>query len=231
MSDHQLLDGGDFLSRLESADDILDGVLNMITKLALQALPDAGDVSLTLLRGDGPYTGASTGTLASQCDECQYELGHGPCPEAIATAATVSVPDLSREQRWPGYARHALVAGARSSLSIALSDHAPAVGALNVYARKRDAFDDNAIVLAQTFAAYAAVALANVRLYNTQVAVAQQMQAMMNSRVVIEQAKGVIMGKRGCNADDAFAALVEMSRATNRRLGDVAAALVGGANE
>jgi GAF domain-containing protein len=71
----------------------------------------------------------------------------------------VSVPDLSRERRWPRYTPAALDAGVRSSLSIGLPIHDTVTGALNMYSTELGAFDDEAVVLAQTFSGYAAVAL------------------------------------------------------------------------
>jgi len=83
----------------------------------------------------------------------------------------------------------------------------------------------------QTFAGYAAVALANAHLYDTTANLAQQMQAAMDSRAVIEQAKGIIMGDRRCTADEAFAILTRLSQDSNRKLRDIAAALVDRAAE
>jgi hypothetical protein len=94
-----------------------------------------------------------------------------------------------------------------------------------------DTFDEDATVVAQTFAGYAAVALANAHLYNTTVTLARQMQAAMEGRAVIEQAKGIIMGARYCGADEAFRVLVTISQNTNSKLRDVAAALVARAEK
>jgi AmiR/NasT family two-component response regulator len=99
-------------------------------------------------------------------------------------------------------------------------------GALNVYARTPGAFDDEAIVVGQTFAGYAAVALANADLYHTTQTLTQQLQAAMASRAVIEQAKGIIMGEQRCTPDAAFRILSKVSQDSNRKVRDVAAALV-----
>jgi AmiR/NasT family two-component response regulator len=107
--------------------------------------------------------------------------------------------------------------------------HEAVTGALNVYATKPDAFDDDAIMIAQTFAGYAAVALANAHLYDTQATLAQHMQAAMEHRAVIEQAKGIIMAERRCTPDEAFQILTKLSQDTNRKLRDVATALVANA--
>jgi transcriptional regulator with GAF, ATPase, and Fis domain len=136
---------------------------------------------------------------------------------------------MSAEQRWPQWAARAHQAGASSSLSIGLPIHDKVTGALNIYAIKPDAFDTDAVILGQTFAGYAAVALSNAHLYDAQATLAQQMQAAMQSRAVIEQAKGIIMGSRRCTADEAFSILTRISQDTNRKLRDVAAGLVASA--
>jgi GAF domain-containing protein len=136
------------------------------------------------------------------------------------------VPDLTREPRWPRYVPAALEAGVRSSLSVGLPIHESVTGALNMYAGKPDAFDDDARVIAQTFAGYAAVALANAHLYDATATLAQQMQTAMESRAVIEQAKGIVMAERHCTPDEAFALLSQISQDSNRKLREVASALV-----
>jgi GAF domain-containing protein len=218
------------LGRIKLSETNLDQVLFRVAELAKRTLPGASEVSVTLIRGDNAYTAAFTGALAVHLDEWQYELGHGPCLDASSAAATLSVTDASDEVRWPDWAARAVEAGVHSSLSIGLPVQEKVTGALNVYSVDPKAFDDDAITLAQTFAGYAAVALANAHLYDTTATLAQQMQAAMESRAVIEQAKGIIMGQRRCTADEAFALLSKVSQDSNRKLRDVAAALVAEAH-
>ena len=110
---------------------------------------------------------------------------------------------------------------AHSALSIGLPAHEPVTGALNVYATTPDAFDHDAIVLGQAFAAYVAVILANIRLYDAQADLARHLRTAMESRAVIEQAKGIIMSGRHCTADEAFAnphqGLADREPQTSRR--------------
>ncbi len=214
------------LGRIKLADVDIDAVLDKIANLARRTIPGASEVSVTLVEGDDAHTAAFTGELAVKADESQYERGHGPCLDASAATATLSVPDMRTEERWPDWAGSAKEAGALSSLSIGLPVQERVTGALNIYATEPHAFDDDAISLAQTFAGYAAVALANVHLYETQATLAAHMQKAMESRAVIEQAKGIIMGDRRCTAAEAFAILSKLSQDTNRRLRDVANALV-----
>ena len=214
------------LGRIRLHDTDLEGVLDTIARLAKRTIHGADDVSVTLIRDNKAQTAASTGDLALRSDKDQYASGHGPCLDAATAAATLSVPDMAGETRWPQWTPQALHNGVRSSLSIGLPVQEAVTGALNIYATEPGAFDDDAVTLAQSFAGYAAVALANAHLYDTTATLARQMQAAMESRAVIEQAKGIIMGDRGCTADQAFEVLTRLSQQTNRKLRDVAATLV-----
>ena len=219
------------LGRIKLVDTDLQAVLQTVADLAKRTIPGTSDVSVTLVRNRTANTAAFTGDLALQLDESQYEAGYGPCLDASAAAATVSVADMAAETRWPRWTKLAMDQGVGSSLSIGLPVHEVVTGAINLYASEADAFDEDAVVLARTFAGYAAVALANAHLYDATATLAQQLQAAMDNRAVIEQAKGIIMGDRHCRADEAFAILAKLSQDTNRRLRDIAAMLVQQASE
>jgi GAF domain-containing protein len=214
------------LGRIKLGETDLPGVLTRVSGLARRTIPGAEEVSVTFLGQEGAHTAAFTGPLALHLDELQYEYGHGPCLAAARDAAVVTVSDMSTEVRWPDWTVRAVQAGALSSLSIGLPIQESVTGALNIYGVKPNAFDDDAATLAQTFAGYAAVALANAHLYDTTATLAAQMQSAMESRAVIEQAKGIIMGERRCTADEAFAILAKISQDSNRKLRDVAAQIV-----
>ncbi|WP_328381438.1 GAF and ANTAR domain-containing protein [Micromonospora zamorensis] len=212
------------LGQIKFGETDLSGVLSQVSELARRTIPGTEEVSVTLLKQEGAHTAAFSGEMALRLDELQYEYEQGPCLEAAKEAAVVSVPDMSEEVRWPQWAAQAVQGGALSSLSIGFPIQETVLGALNIYGVKPGAFDDDAVTLAQTFAGYAAVALAH--LYDTTATLAAQMQSAMQSRAVIEQAKGIIMGERRCTPDEAFAILAKVSQDSNRKLRDVAAALV-----
>jgi GAF domain-containing protein len=217
------------LGRIKLDETDIDGVLSRIADLAKRTIAGVDEASVTLIRGGNTHTAAFTGDLALTLDEWQYAERGGPCLEAATSGRTVAVNDFADDSRWPGYRPRAIEAGVRSSLSVGLPVHEHVTGALNLYATKPNAFDDEATLLAQTFSGYAAVALANAHLYEATTTLAQHLQAAMENRAVIEQAKGIIMAERRCTADEAFAVLSQLSQDTNRKLRDVAAALVANA--
>jgi GAF domain-containing protein len=214
------------LGRIKFNETDLDAVVARVAHLAGRTVPGVGEVSLTLVRDGRAYTAATTGDMALQLDEWQYAAGDGPCLRAAADETTVSITDLSADTRWPDWARRAEAAGAGSSLSVGLPILDDVAGSLNLYGGTRRAFDTDAVEIAQTFAGYAAIALANAHLYETTTNLARHMQSAMESRAVIEQAKGIIMGERRCTPDQAFKILTEVSQSSNRKLRHVATALV-----
>ena len=214
------------LATITLADHSLDQVMVKVAQLTKSTLGVDGEVSVTLVQRGRPSTIASTGALAVDLDERQYERGYGPCLDCIAGGEPLIVEDMPTEQRWPDWAQAASRVGAGSSMSIPVPLQREVTAALNVYSTGTNSFDEAAVEVASTFAAYAGVALANMHLYEAQGQVAEQLQQAMQSRAVIEQAKGILMGQRRCGSQEAFDLLVRLSQQSNRKLRDVAEALV-----
>jgi GAF domain-containing protein len=202
------------LGRMQLGDNDLQAVLGRVAELARQALPGMAGASVTLVESDRAFTAAFAGQLALDLDEVAQSAG------------TVIVPDMAAETRWPAFARQALAAGVHSSLSVALPLQEAVLGALNIYATRPATFDQDAIELARTFAGYAAVAIANARLYQSTATLAEDMRRAMETRAVIEQAKGILIAQQHCTPEQAFELLTRLSQTTHRKLRDCAADLV-----
>jgi GAF domain-containing protein len=213
------------LSGMVLSDHSYEAVLGRATLIAQRAIPGAAEVSVTM-ENDRPVTVASSGPLANEVDESQYDAGYGPCLDALRLGVTIVVEDQATESRWPEYSPRAAAAGVRSSLSVPLPVDGHAIGAFNCYALQSHAFDEVAIKTAEDLAVYAGIVLNNADLYFTASSRAEQMAEAMKSRAVIEQAKGILIGSRRCDADDAFGILVRLSQETHRKLFDVAQAMV-----
>ena len=186
----------------------------------------AQDVSVTLIEKDAPRTAASSGDLATTADEAQYAAGQGPCLDAAREGAPVLVTDMANDERWPGYVDAALAAGVRGSVSVPLEVDTNVVGALNIYASTPRAFDQDIVDVAFDLAHYAGIVVSATDEFNRAVTLAEQMQRAMQSRAVIEQAKGILMAQRRCSPDEAFEVLVRLSQETHRKLREIAETLV-----
>ncbi|MGY1773857.1 ANTAR domain-containing protein [Blastococcus sp. SYSU D00813] len=215
------------LSRVVLADRDLGDVLEEITSIASRGIPGAESTSTTLIRDGKAYTAAYDGEMSLAADELQYERGYGPCMDAGQGGVVLRIDDMRTEQRWPDYTARVLEVGVRSSLSVPLPYQGGVIGALNVYSSRPGAFSSPESVTAGTdVAEVVAVAIANAEAHHQLGEQARHLRIAMESRAVIEQAKGVLMAQQGVDTDQAFEILRAASQRANRKLRDVAAGVV-----
>ena len=203
-------------------------MLHRVAALAQATVPGADEVSVTLLDGPKASTVAFTGDLAFQLDERQYEDGCGPCTDAARQGGTIRMFDLERETRYPGFVATARRAGVTGTLSVGMPLPSRVVGALNMYGRGdgRPVLDDRSVPVAEAYARHAAVTLANAGLVHSTRRLAEQLRVALDSRAVIEQAKGVIVARTGGAPEKAFDELVQRSRREGRKLALIAADVI-----
>ncbi|MBB3086351.1 GAF and ANTAR domain-containing protein [Geodermatophilus sabuli] len=215
------------LSQVVLADRTLADVLAEVTTLAARSIPGAESTSITLIRDDKAFTAAHHGEMALAADEMQYEQGYGPCMDAGRGGVVLRVDDMETEQRWPDYTARVQGIGVRSSLSIPLPYQGNAIGALNNYSSEPAAFaTPESLAVALEVAEAVAVAVANADAHDRLGEQAMNMRRAMESRAVIEQAKGVLMAQRHIDAEQAFDVLREASQRYNRKLRDIATGIV-----
>lgn len=222
-----------YLSTLEELTGLLieeaslDELLTQVLELTSRAVTTSAAVSVTIADERGRYrTAARSSEDAALVDALQYELADGPCVEALETGEERHVDDFAEDARWPTVAERAVELGFRSVVAVPLSVNGVVIGALNVFGAKPDGFVEADRELIRRIAAPAASTLANARAFLRVSRLADQLQEALASRVVIEQAKGVLMAREGCDADAAFALLRKASQDANLRLRDVARTLV-----
>jgi GAF domain-containing protein len=142
------------------------------------------------------------------------------------------IDDVRTEQRWPDYVAHAQETGVRSSLSVPLPYQGSSIGALNIYSTKPAAFATPAALgAAMETAEVVAIAVANADALWQVSEQARNMRLAMESRAVIEQAKGVLMAQRHVTAEQAFEILREASQRYNRKLRDISRGIVESTRE
>lgn len=200
----------------------LIATLDQVVHLTRRVVPEATEVSVTLVEGDRARTAAFTGSIAVLLDERQYETGFGPCLSAAISGQTIRTNEDDTDTPYPEFLRAAQRAGIRHTLSVALPVPGRVVGALNLYSAGTEVFSEHAEHTVGTLAGYAAVFIANAALYADAVDLAHQLQIAMASRAVIEQAKGVVMAQKGGSPDEAFTALARLSQTRNVKLRDLA---------
>ena len=197
-------------------------LLQAVTDLATLVLPGATDASVSLLVDGKPSTAVFTGQLALDLDERQYERGYGPCLNAAITGELTEITDTETETRWADYVRLAAVRGCRSHLSVPLPVGDRVTAALNLYAREPNGFDEQSRAIALRFAPYASVALASMYAYQDARTMADNLETALQSRAVIDQAKGILMERYKLTADQAFQMLAQASMKGNTKLRTIA---------
>jgi GAF domain-containing protein len=200
--------------------------LRRVAELAKQSLGGVEDVSLTMIEDGRPRTVVFTGPLAVDLDERQYELGFGPCVDAARTGQTIIIDHNRDDAPYREWARIARRAGVRHTVSVGLPLAQRSIGGLNIYKTTEDPVPPGFLEHAEMFARYAAVTVVNVTSYAGAADEAAGLRLAMQSRAVIEQAKGILMARDRCTPDEAFDVLVRLSQHRNIKLRDLARIIV-----
>src|ERR1700678_2527819 len=225
--------GIDDLAGLVADSRGLPEMLAEVSTFAVHAIPGADGAGVTLLRVDRldnmVEALAASASFVAEIDEIQYvTLKEGPCITAALQGRTVRSGSLGGEKMWPRFGPRVGRMGVHSALSLPLLLPDQVVGAINVYAHDKDIFDEHAAELGELFAKPAAVSVHNAQILAQAMALAVQLQTALalSTRPVIDQAIGLLRGRSGRSAEDAFAQLRAISQSEHRKLADVAQHLV-----
>jgi transcriptional regulator with GAF, ATPase, and Fis domain len=208
-------------ARALQAETSTQRTLERCVALATSLIEGCDYAGISFVRRKAPIeTPAATDPLVLRGDELQYSLQEGPCLDAIWEHETVHSPNLATEQRWPHWAPKVVEElGVASMLSFQLYTSQDTLGALNMYSKRVDAFDEDDFNAGMVLAAQGAVALAESQ------ATEQWQNAALN-RTIIGQAEGILMERLALTADQAFAVLRRVSQQNNAKLYQVAGELV-----
>jgi GAF domain-containing protein len=218
---------------VEAADTLTDDFdlhdfLHMLT-VRTADLVGAAAVGMLLADGDDELQFmAASQDNAKWLELFQLQTHEGPCLEAFRTGHPVVNADLpAAGGRWPLFAPRAVAAGFRSVHAFPLRVRHKVIGALNVFgAAVGTGFDDADVPVVQALADVAAIGLLQQRALLREQTLTDQLQHALRSRVIIEQAKGVIIRAYGVSPDDAFALIRTYSRRSNTRIADLADIIV-----
>lgn len=198
--------------------------------LCQDAFPVPVKVSITVGDPLTPDVLASDSSQAQVVDGAQLMAGEGPCVDAWRSLEVVSTRDMRADTRWPRLARHLGDVELRSAVAAALVAGDQVIGVLNVYAVHDELDGDVAREAAELVAATTATVIQEVQMRADLQKLAEQLQTALESRAVIDQAKGIVMARHACDADEAFRVLVKVSSNSNVKLRAVAADLVAEAS-
>jgi GAF domain-containing protein len=188
---------------------------------------DAAGLLLTDQRGSLQLVSASN-EQAQVVELFQLQADQGPCLDCFRTGVQVRVDDLATEDRWPRFTSRARENGFGSVHALPMRLRGEVVGALNLFHRQRHVMDDADLGVGQALADVATIAILTDRSSRQRELLTEQLQAALTSRVIIEQAKGVLAERGGIGLDRAFALMRSYARGHQTRLADVARDVVEG---
>ena len=159
-------------------------------------------------------------------EELQIVHQEGPCITAFDDKVLVGAEDLTSDPRWPSFNQAAVRRGVRAVLASPIPYNQDAVGVVAVLSRERHPWSGEAELALLAFTDLAALLIASMMMGEQQTVLAAQLQGALNSRAVIEQAKGVLIGQQGLSAHAAYEQIRAQARAERRKIAIVAAELV-----
>jgi len=201
--------------------DVID-VLHQLTIECVELLPvDAAGLLLSDQRGTLQMAAAST-ERARVVELFQLQSDEGPCLDCFRTSRPIAAPDLRGMTEWPRFVAHTLDTGFRSVHAVPMRLRTETIGALNLFGIQPRALGPDELRIAQALADVATIGILQERAIHRRDVLAEQLQVALNSRVIIEQAKGVLAERGQLEMERAFEVLRRYARSTQQRLSDVA---------
>jgi transcriptional regulator with GAF, ATPase, and Fis domain len=213
---------------VELADTLVDefdalDFLSTLSERCVELLPaDAAGVILNDLSG-GLHVVASTSDAANVLELFELQNDEGPCLDCFNSGrAVVNTEPEQAAARWPQFSSAALSAGFQSAHAIPLRLRNAVIGAMNLFCITSTRLDEEEVAVGQALADIATIGLLQERAVRQSGLIAEQLQTALNSRILIEQAKGVLLASAGVDVDRGFQLMRAYSRRTNQPLKQVA---------
>ncbi|MFC9916826.1 GAF and ANTAR domain-containing protein [Agromyces binzhouensis] len=209
------------------ADTLIDDydVVDLLDTLAQECVilvdSDAGGLLIADTEGTLQLV-ASTNEAAEFVEVIQLDAGEGPCMEAFQTGAGVTIPDMSVEDRWPAFRAAATGQGFQSMHAFPMRLRGQTIGAMGLFSGATGELSESDVAVAQALADVATIGILQERSLRDSTLVADQLQRALDSRVIIEQAKGVIAAQTGVDMHTAFTILRDYARHHQLKLSTVA---------
>jgi GAF domain-containing protein len=221
---------------VEIADTLVDDfdVIDFLHILTERCVSLLGVSAAGLLLTDGQDTlqmVAASSERTRVLELFQLQAAEGPCVDCFHTGEPVSVADLSTAGRWPRFTEAAAAAGFAAVHAMPMRLRTEVIGALNLFDTSPGPLDSGKLSIGRALADVATIGLLQERAIRRRDVLTAQLQTALNSRIVIEQAKGVLAERLQLPMHEAFTLLRSTSRNTNRRLSDLAQAIVEGTEQ
>jgi GAF domain-containing protein len=207
--------------------DVVD-LLTLLTDRCVEVL-GVGAAGLMLVSPEGDLRVMASSSEAMRMLELfEVQAQEGPCLDCFRTGTPISSSDLAGETRWAQFTSETLQAGFQSVQALPMRLRGAVVGALNLFNTERGVMSETDILAAQALADVATIALLQHRAAAEAQVLNEQLHYALNSRIVIEQAKGMVADRGRLNMEQAFSLLRTYARGNNLRLVDVARDVIDG---
>jgi GAF domain-containing protein len=221
---------------VEMADTLVDDFdvidfLHVLTERCVQLL---GISAAGLLLTDGQdklQVVAASSERTRLLELFQLQTDAGPCVDCFRTGRPVSVADLRADERWPRFTAAAAEVGFSAVHALPMRLRSEVIGALNLFGTRPGALDEVSLRIGQGLADVATIGLLQQRAIHRRDVLTEQLRTALNSRILIEQAKGVLAERLRLDMAEAFALLRQGARSNNRRLSELAQAVVDGSEQ
>jgi GAF domain-containing protein len=217
------------LTRVVLDEAPLEQLLGQVLEVAVRGLRAPAEALVTSVEDDGRHVTVAATPAAAAVATSQHELGEGPSVDVIGTGQEVWIADLLGGDRWPALSDRVTALGLRCVQAVPLVVGGTRVGALCVFGTGAGELGDEERAFVRRVAAPLATTVANGRAHRRVRRLTQQLEEALASRAVIERAKGVVMATEGGDPEAAFEHLRRTSQRTNRKVRDVAQAVLAGA--
>lgn len=224
----QLLDALQSFAAALAGDYDVSDVLHQVADHLVDVLGARG-AGVTLYDAEGQLRfAAATNAAVIAAEKIQEETQEGPCTDSLATGQAVVVDDVRADDRWPRYRRLLEERGLRSLVAVPLVVRDQRIGAIDVYDVEPRRWSESDVAAARVLAQMATAYVIRANLTAEVERVNEQLQRALDSRIVIEQAKGKIAGERGIDVDAAFEHIRGYARSHNQTVRSVAEQIVAG---
>jgi GAF domain-containing protein len=219
---------------VELADNLVDDfdIVDLLTTLSDRCVEvlDIAAAGIMLVAPNGELRVMTSSSEAMRVVELfELQTQEGPCLDCYRSGEAVVNHDLAAaDSRWPSFAAVALKAGFRSADAVPMRLRSQVIGALNLFRSEPGALNDRDVIVAQALADVATIALLQHRAAVAAEVVNQQLTGALNSRILIEQAKGVLAERHHLDMETAFSRLRTHARNSNQLLSDLAQNVVHG---
>ena len=214
------------LSNVMVSDYTPEGACRLVAELAASGIPGAESASITVRNAGHTTWAAASDQLGDRVGPLEVQLNEGPSVDVLRTGRRQVSSSLVTEKRWPEFTNRALYAGVASVMSQPLPARGSTFGALTVFSTRESAFIQSSFERAAGIASHGAVVIANSNLYWQATELNDQLKEALESRAVIDQAKGILMAKERISPDEAFSLLLKTSQTGNVKVRDIALQIV-----